>query len=211
MRLLALCATCCLAGTANAATFTDRALFEAAIDIAFTEDFESCGTQTVTFTGPLAGNPVCSGIVSGFDASSASNQLFIAGPGQSGNPTTALGLNFPSGAALFLTFGGVYDSFGLDLFQNIGGGTSGAQPIPYELDFRLQDTQVELLNTNVAPAGSFFGRTGLSFDEVRVTSLQGFAVIDNVTVGLERRDPPPAPIPLPGGLPLLLGGLALLA
>lgn len=193
-------------GAANAAIFSDRPTFESSITIQANEGFENCGGGTASFTGPLnSANPQCSSFTAGLEISSESNDLFIAAPGQSTNPTTALGSNFPTGDSLTVALGGAFGAFGVDLFQNDGGGSQFAGPVDYLVTFLLGAAVVDSLTVPVAPnGGSFFGYTSASpFDTVTIFSqADSFEVIDNVTFGDGS-----VSVPAPATLTLLLAGL----
>lgn len=189
---------------AYAATFSDLASFAAATTITVTEDFESLGTDTNSFDGPIT-------FASNITVSSQSNDLFSVGPGQSSNLTTAIGSNSPSGDTLTFDLGGVFGAIGFDLYQNLGGGSQGGGLADFVISFFLGATFVGFEGTTVAPnGGSFFGFTGLLFDRVEIEAVAGssFEVADNVALG-----DAVAPVPVPATLPLLvlaLGGIAAL-
>jgi hypothetical protein len=190
------------AGGAKAATFTDPTSFLAAITPSFTEDFETL-SGTNAFAGPIT-------FTSGLTVSSQSNDLFTVAPGQSTNPTQAVGSNTPASDTLFLSLGGIFGAFGADVFQNNGGGAQGNGIADFVLRTFLGNALVETLNFTVAPnGGSFFGMTQTAglFDTVEVAAISGslFEVVDNATAG-----DPIAPIPLPAGGWLLIGGLGAL-
>jgi len=168
------------AGAAQAVVFTDRATFEAAISIAYTEDFETLGPGTTTLATPLL-------LPSGLTVSAPGNNMYTAGPGQSTNPTQAFGSNNPITDSMDFDLGGDFAAFGADFFQNFGAGAQGTDDIQYQLQFfddgGLVDTIVGMVSPN---GGSFIGYTGASvFDRVVVlsTPTDSFEVADNVTVG----------------------------
>ncbi len=193
-------AICGFAGDASALVITDRGAFEAAVDVSVTEDFESY-SGTVAVTGPLA-------TPSGFVLTSPSNSLFHAGPGQSSNPTQAFGSNIPASDHLAILLGANYTAFGVDLFQNNAAGSQFGSSITYAMSFYDEGVLVASENASVAPnGGSFFGFLSSSaFDEVRIFSLSdSYEVVDNISAGSPSGA---SPVPLPGGLPLILGALA---
>lgn len=179
--------------TANAVLITDRTTFESSIDIVYNEDFESIGPGTSGFSGPIT-------LPTGLTVSSPSNQLFSAGPGQSTNPTVAIGSNTPQSDWLDFDLGGAYTAFGADFFQNNGGGAQFGGDITYQLEIFDGATLLDTILGAVAPnGGSFIGYISDigSFDLVRVFSLaDSFEVADNATVGNASSTSVPEPVSL---------------
>lgn len=188
------------ASSANAFTiFTDRATFEAAITIAYNEDFETL-SGTNSFAGPIT-------MPTGLTVSSQSNSLFSVGPGQSSNPTEAIGSNTPSSDSLNMALGVSATAVGMDLFQNNGGGTQFGSDITYDISLFLGGSSVSTHTTTVSPnGGSFFGVIADSaFDNFSIFSnSNSYEVADNVTVG-------DAAVPVPAALPMMAAGIAGLA
>lgn len=166
-------------------TYSDRATFTAAAGSLATETFSGCGTTTSSFSGPLSSSSgPCTGILPGVTYTPASGNLYIAGPGQSGNPTTALGLDFFAGDPITISFGQTFSSFGADLFQNFVGGQQSGMNAPFSIGFFSGATNVATYNLSVAPStGSFFGISGSAFDRVTIAQNDGYAVIDNLSFG----------------------------
>jgi hypothetical protein len=184
------------AANAGAATYTDRTAFEAAITVGYTETFESLAPLgTSGITGPI-------GLPTGLTVSSPTNDLFSVGPGQSTNPTEAIGSNFPPTDFLIFSLGGAYKAFGADFFQNFGGGSQSGADDTYELRFFSAGSLIDSITGIVAPdGGSFLGYVSAlgSFDTVEVFSLgNAFEVADNVTVGDGEAVPEPATFALLG-------------
>ena len=191
-----------LVGQAQAAVFTDRTDFEAAINLGYKETFESMTAGTYGLTGPLA-------LPSGLVVSSPSNELFAVGVGQSSNPTQAIGSNFPSEDSLKFTLGGDFRAFGGDFFQNLGGGAQSGSSFDFLFSFFDDGNLVASMTGSVAPnGGSFFGYAGTSlFDTVEVLAqTAAFEVADNITVGDQGRNQ----VPEPASLALAALGLAAL-
>lgn len=187
------------ASVANAATFADRATFEAAITIDYIEDFQSL-TDGSGLTGPVA-------LPSGLVVSTNSNDMFVPGPGQSTNVTTAIGSNTPIEDTLYFDLGMSANALGMDIFQNNGGGGQSGADQTYELSVFAGLVLVETVTGAIGSnGGGFLGVTTVNFfDNASLISISSdqFEVVDNVTVGTA------ATVPLPAGLPLI--GAAILA
>jgi PEP-CTERM motif len=185
---------------ANAATYTNRATFESAINISYTETFQSLN-GTAGFSGPIA-------MPTGLTVSSPSNNLFSVGAGQSSNPTEAIGSNYPAADFLSFDLGGNYLAFGADLFQNFGGGTQSSSAVTYALSFFNGATLLSSITSLVAPhGGSFIGFTSDAgtFNRVQVLSqANSYEVLDNVTVGNVTA------VPEPETYALMLAGLGII-
>jgi hypothetical protein len=187
--------------TAQAQTvYTNRTSFNSHSSIVKTETFESLGKKTTLLNGPIT-------LPSGVIISSLSNHLFTAGPGQSTNPSTAIGTNVPSLDALQIGLPGVFHAIGLDIYQNFGGGFQLGSPVPYIISLFKDAQPVGSFITSVASnGGSFFGVvTSLGFNKVSVLGLiPSYEVVDNVAFGNALAAP--GPVAGTGVIPLL--GLA---
>ena len=113
---------------------------------------------------------------SGFD-------LYVAAAGQSANPTTALGLDFPSGGDITISFDSLATAFGSDLFQNFGGGFQSGSDAAFLISLFNGGSIVGTYSLAVASGvGAYFGVTGSdAFNRVTVAQSGGFAVLDNVS------------------------------
>lgn len=139
--------------------------------------------------------------------------MFVAGPGQSTNPTSAVGQNFPATDALDLIFDPLVLAVGFNIFQNFGGGAQSGVPQPYPVEVFgpgdvLLGATVVIVPSGPVPAGAeaFFGViafNGQQIARVSVNNSSAFDVIDDVAFGL-------AQIPEPGALGLLALSLMLL-
>jgi len=152
--LLALWGAC-----AHADLFTDRATFNVATHTAYTEGFESLPLHP--FAGPIT-------FASGLTVSSPVMLLTGVAPSAVGNTSQALaeaatggpqrgGIMFP----VELHLGGLYSSFGLDLFENYGNNEQTSDFL-YTLDFFNSGNQIASsdLVAIAANTGSFVGFTG---------------------------------------------------
>ena len=190
-----------IAGAAQAATFSTAADFMGGNTVAFTETFSELDDTTMGFTGPLT-------FGTGITVSSEGNELFSVGTGQSTNTTVALGSNSPDEDTLTIDLGGDWSAFGLDLFQNGGGGSQTGGLVEFTLTTFLDGMLVDTFLTDVAPnGGSFFGFNSIGlFDSVNISGDGMFEVVDNVSAGVSGA----AVVPLPASLPLLLAGFGAL-
>lgn len=203
--ILALTATAGAMGSVHASVVTtSRSAFESSITITYKETFQSL-TGTTVVTGPLT-------MATGLVVSSPSNNLFSVGPGQSSNPTEAIGSNSPASDSLNFALGGAFAAFGVDLFQNHGGGSQGTVADTFRISFFDGSTLIDTQDTSVAPnGGSFFGYVSSlgSFDKVTLQGLGSnpsiYEVADNVTVGNGSTVPEPASILLVGMAVLCAG------
>ena len=191
------------AAAAQGATYTERSAFEAATVASYVEGFQSLSTDIIGFDGPAL-------MPSGLLVYSESGRLFVAKPGQSTNPTTALGSNLPVQDSLYLDLGGDFSAFGADIFQNFGSGSQAEDSIYYTIETFLDERFVESVAGLIGPdGGGFLGLTSTNlFDRVRVFAsvTDAYEVVDDVTVGTLGV----APVPLPAGLPLLVAALGTL-
>ncbi|MDB5451949.1 MAG: hypothetical protein JWO33_527, partial [Caulobacteraceae bacterium] len=155
-----------LASAANAAIFTDRASFDAAAGPTTTETFQSCPSGNPTFNGTL-GAGTCAGLVTG--VTFTTSQGYIAQPGQSTNPTTALGVNTPTGGIQNIALTNTATAFGADLFENFGGGSQGAAT-NFSINLLLNGSSIGIFTPLVQPnGGSFWGITSASaFNQIQI-------------------------------------------
>jgi hypothetical protein len=179
-RTIATCAAAAMivmSPSAMAATtvFNDSASFGAASGPTTTVTFEGCAGG-----GSNAGS-FCSGLPAG--VTFTANEFYVAPPGQSANLTTALGINTPSGGINTINFAEGVNVFGMDLFQNFGGGSQSGTAVNFLIAlYGSGGSLIQSFNPAVASGtGSFFGV--LSTDAIfaaQVSQPGGFAVIDNV-------------------------------
>lgn len=198
-----------LAGLATAAepapaaviTYTTWAGFDAAAPGVPVEGFQNAtSSATQVFTGPLnsgmnSGPFTPNTILPGITVANSSphgSDLFLAGPGQSSNPTLAVGTQNPDSAFLVLQFSPGVTAVAFDLFQNFSGGTQSGSPQTYTVIlFDPSNNVLGVFGAGV-PSGSagFFGATSTSDSIGRVEVLGPIAlgvgayeVVDNVAFG----------------------------
>lgn len=212
VRLLLAALTMLFAGLgqskAGITTYGTRAAFDVAAPGVPVEGFQNADTSgTVGFNGPLNSSSNIPGVFSPgdilpgitiTDSTPSSVDLFTAGPGQSSNPTLAVGSNFPGSDSLELLFGPGVTALAFDLFQNFGGGAQSGSNQTYQVS--LYDTSNVLLGTynTTVPSGSagFFGATSDS-DLIGRASIVGpnsaFEVVDNIAFGRAQAEAVPEP------------------
>jgi PEP-CTERM motif len=197
---------------ASVITYANRSAFNAAAPGAPVEGFQGANTSATSgFTGPLSStsnNGVFSpgAILPGITISTNSNDMFLAGPGQSSNPTLAVGSNFPPTDALNLQFAPGVTAVAFDLFQNFGGGAQSGSPQTYTVSlFDSSNASLGVFTTTVPSGGAgFFGATSTTaIGSVSILGPQGaFEVIDNIAFGRAAAVPEPATLVVFGTLAL---------
>jgi hypothetical protein len=180
-----------VAALAAPTTYATRAAFDAAVPVQALETFENCSggpsynAGEVFSAANLPSN--CTALTAGisYTGALATDNLYSATPGQSSNPTQALGLDLAIGSGISFVLAAPTTGFAADLFQNFGGGSQGTAPVTFNVELFSGLTSIALLNTSVAPnGGSFFGVTELGgFDRVVITLPAGYTVADNVAWG----------------------------
>lgn len=192
--------TLAIPATAAITTYGSRATFNGAAGPTAVETFNSCGgTSSLGNNFVLsASNPgPCASIAAGISfAPDSGFDLYIAGPGQSANVTTALGVDFPPSGNNHIRFTGGSLSFGADFNQNFGGGAQRGTPVLFTLDaLDLMGNLLATFNFSV-PSGTsaFFGLTSdTALGGVDVRQQEGgFAVLDDVAFNALGAVPEPA-------------------
>lgn len=198
MILLSLATSFAFASAASAQVTvygSDQAGFTAAAGPLVTETFESCPGVTASFAGSLSSSSgPCGTIAAGVTFSPQDGGLYIAAPGQSTNPTTALGLNLFSGDAINIQFDGGTTAFGANLYQNFAGGAQGLSDAEFIIAlFGAGDVSLGIFNTLVSPnGGDYYSLTSLdTIFRAEVHQTGGFAVLDNVSFSLNGAVPEP--------------------
>lgn len=194
--LLAASAALLTVATASAATFTDRALWEAAVAGQTTIDFQGLAPDNgFTFLGPAA---TIGGV--NFTAVSASN-LFVVGNDfyYPGNAVFSTQQNVNGGSGVEIDLGGAFGAIGFD----IGSFNQSSVTL---IDHANGDAATVLTSPSLSNL-AFFGFIAEPGDNpfssfsltILVTEVLN---IDNLSFA------DPLEVPAPGGLALLLAGLA---
>lgn len=188
---------------ATISTYSTQSSFSSAAGSVTTENFESCPHATTSFSGSVSSSSgPCSAITPGVTFSPQQGSLYIAGPGQSTNPTTALGMDLYASDPISITFGSGITAFGANLFQNFVGGTQSSTDVAYNiLVYGAGNTLLGTFNPLVSPnGGDFFGLTSTdAIFRIDVGLPNGYAVVDNVQFSA---------VPEPGTWTMLLLGFA---
>jgi hypothetical protein len=192
-------ATTAVPASAAVTGFTDRTLFVAAAGPLTTETFNSCagGSSVGTNVSLSSANPgPCGSIVAGVTFSPpAGFDNYIAPAGQSANPTIALGVDYPPGGVMTVSFSAT-DIFaiGADLFQNNGGGSQSGSASPFEVTVNFVGGSSQVFDFGVpSDTGGFFGLTSTqAIQSVGIAETDGFAVIDNASFSGSAGVPEPA-------------------
>ena len=168
--------------------YIDRASFEQAAGVRSVEDFETCSDSPSLAVNQVlnAKNPgSCAMLVAGFSlAPSLGGTNYVALPGQSSNPSIAIGVDSNLGEATRITFDTGSTAFAADLFQNYGGGDQSTSAARFRIRlFTLEGALIDDFAVDVLPSGgSFFGVTSSEvIGSVEVGQSDGYAVLDNIT------------------------------
>lgn len=205
-------------GAASAAPtyYGTRAAFDTAnVGLTF-EGFESMdAVGTVGFTSPLSSTSNIAGVVSPgeivagitFDMTTG-HDAYVAAPGQSANTSRAIGVNTPTAAGWKVSFDAPTNAFGVDVYQNFGGGNQSGSSISVTVN--LYNLSSALIDSSLitVPSGSngFFGvysASGISY--LTIDNADSFDVIDNVEFGTAPAIPEPSTYAL---MALGLAGIA---
>jgi hypothetical protein len=167
-------------------TYTDRGTFNGAAGSIVTEDFQSCtGTNGVSGTLSSLNPGNCTGLLGGISYQALGGDLYIAGPGQSSNPTTALGVNLPLEGNNAITFLNGTTAFGADFNQNFGGGGQGEAGATFGVAaFDINGGLIASFAFSGTPgAPVFWGLTtgGIVLGSINIRQIGGYAVTDNVS------------------------------
>ena len=187
--------------------FSDRTSFENSINGILTEGFEEANVTT-SFAGPLnssTNNGIFStgDILSGITFSASSGNLYTAAPGQSSNPTQALGQNSPASASFDITFDQGVNAVAFDIFQNSGLGSQTGVPQDYLVSLFNGTTNIADFNVTAlsGQAGGFFGVSTNIPNQITSVSINNsslFEVVDNVSFSSEPVQDVPEPLTILG-------------
>ena len=183
-----------LASASNAALiqYGSRAAFDAANPTAAVEDFEDVNNIADVLAGTGIEAGLSLSLTSGTDA-------YFATPGQSSNPTNAVGVNTPRTAGWNMDFSVPVNAVAFDVFQNNGGGSQFGFDIFATVDVFSGVTLLSTFQTTI-PSGQagFFGvfsNTDL-ITRVTVNEPDSYDVIDNVAFNKVARVSAPATLVL---------------
>jgi hypothetical protein len=186
-------------GQAVLITYSDRAAFNADNPVTAIEDFQDVSSISQVLSGINITPGVSFALTSGSDA-------YLAGPGQSSNPTTAIGVNVPASAGWVISFSTAVNAVALDVFQNFGGGSQSGSAILALVEVYGSSGLLGSFNANVPSGSAGFVGVYSGLDEITsvvVNNSSSFDVIDDVAFGNTGASVPDA------GSPVILLGLAL--
>lgn len=194
---------CLSAANVNATlmTYDNRGLFEAANTGLANEDFEDVTSiaQVLASTNIEAGLTLS--LTSGTDA-------YLAAPGQSSNPSQAIGVNIPRTAGWAMDFSTDVNAVGFDVFQNDGGGDQFGFDIFATVEVFGASGLINSYSATIGSGtGAFIGVVSDSdfITRVTVNEINSYDVIDNVSFGKGK-----APIDVPEPMNIALFGMSLL-
>ena len=184
---LAMAAFASTAANAAITTYGTRGAFNTAAGATTTETFNSCGgTASLGVNTVLSSSNLgpCGSIAAGISFTpGANNDLYIAGPGQSANIDTALGVDAPRGGNNTIGFSSPTFAFAADLVQNFGGGRQSGSGALFTLNaFGTSGLLGSYTFPIASGTGGFFGLTSTAgITSIQVSQAGGFAIIDNVS------------------------------
>lgn len=188
------------AAHAGLTTYATRTEFDAAYAATVLEDFQ----RVTSIADVLNGRHIQPGVSF---ALTADSNAYLAGPGQSANPTTAIGVDFPATAGWKVSFSSAVNAVGLDVFQNLGGGLQSGATIFGTVDVYGMNGLLGSFQTAIPSGSAGFAGFSTGNDLIKyftINNVKSFDVIDNVAFNVVKA----SDVPEPASIALLGLGLA---
>ncbi|NCQ96003.1 MAG: hypothetical protein GPJ33_12165 [Microcystis aeruginosa W11-03] len=154
------------------------------------EDFDAAGNSTL-FPAPIDSSSNILGVVSPGQvaagitfALTSGTDAYFAAPGQSANPTNAIGVNTPTSAGWNMIFDVGTNALAFDVFQNFGGGSQSGSTILATVDlYGVGNALIDSFDVAIPSGGlGFFGVfSDVLIKRAVVNNPNSFDVIDNVS------------------------------
>ena len=154
------------------------------------EDFDAAGAGDSTlFPAPIDSSSNILGVVSPGQvaagitfALTSGTDAYFAAPGQSANPTNAIGVNTPTSAGWNMIFDVGTNALAFDVFQNLGGQSGSTILATVDL-YGVGNALIDSLDVAIPSGGlGFFGVfSDVLIKRAVVNNPNSFDVIDNVS------------------------------